>query len=166
MADDKQNGDGRRIVKIYFKYGSEALAKDLAAKIRNQRSHAHLIDQQFFKDETTMVEAHAILIQASAPKARLIGRTYAEYGMQGMEIVFFDDDGNSTEMELVEPEQSLKSLLGGDNEDPEADSGRQGDTPVDTESADGNGSDPASETGRLAVPAGGYPGPGADPSDD
>jgi len=123
---EAQIDDGRRVAKIYFKRGSEALVKDLAASIRNQKSHAHLIDQQHFTGPDTVLEANAVLIQATAPKARLIGRSYAQCGTPGTEVLFFDGEGKITQMELTEPEESFATLLGvaktdtgGSNDEPE-----------------------------------------------
>jgi len=105
--------DGRRIAKIYFQRGFEVLAKDLAASIRNQRSHAHLIDQKNFESENNVLDCDACLIQASAPNARKIGRAYSSYGAPGTEVLFFDDEGRITKLDLVEPATSFATLLGG-----------------------------------------------------
>ena len=104
--------EGRRTAKIYFCRGNESLVKDMAASIRNQKSHAHLIDQQHFTGAETVLAANAVLIQADAPKARMIGRTYAEFGTPGVEVLFFDGEGKITKLELVDPEQSFAAILG------------------------------------------------------
>jgi len=108
--------DTRRTAKIYFQRGFETLAKDLAASIRNQRSHAHLIDQKNFESAENVLEADAVLIQASAPKARFIGRAYAEYGGRACEVLFFDDEGKITKLDLIEPTTSFATLLGATDE--------------------------------------------------
>lgn len=108
--------DNRRTAKVYFTAGFEVLAKDLAASIRNQQSHAHLIDQKNFESEQNVLECDAVLIQATARNARKIGRAYSEFGTRGVEILFFDDEGRITKLELVEPTQSFANLLGGTDE--------------------------------------------------
>jgi len=108
--------DTRRTAKIYFQRGFETLAKDLAASIRNQRSHAHLIDQKNFESAENVLGADAVLIQATAPNARRIGRAYSEYGGAGCEVLFFDNDGKITKLELVEPTTSFATLLGATDE--------------------------------------------------
>jgi hypothetical protein len=108
--------DGKRVAKIYFNRGSEALVKDMAASVRNQRSHAHLVDQRHFTGPDTVLPTNAVLVQASAPNARLIARTYAQCGLPGTEVLFFDDAGKITQLDMVAPEQSFASILGGNTE--------------------------------------------------
>lgn len=124
----EQATDGRRTAKIYFKRGSEALAKDLAASIRNQRSHAHLVDQHFFVNEENVLACDAVLIQAEAPKARLIGNLYQQFGNPGVEVVFFDNTGKITKLDLVEPATSFATMLGGNDESETAETGGPADT--------------------------------------
>jgi len=116
MSDDFDINSDRRVAKLYFTNGFESLVKDMAAKIRNQKSHAHLIDQQFFTGPETVLPCHAVLIQATARNARFIGRTYSQHGVAGCEVVFFDDEGNITKLDLVEPETSFATMLGGSTE--------------------------------------------------
>lgn len=118
MSDDFDINSDRRVAKIYFTGGFESLVKDMAASIRNQKSHAHLIDQKHFRNADNVLPCHAVLIQATARNARLIGRTYQQDGVAGCEVVFFDDNGKITKLDLVEPTTSFATMLGGTDEKP------------------------------------------------
>ncbi len=162
----EQTTDGRRTAKIYFKRGSEALAKDLAASIRNQRSHAHLIDQHGFVNEENVLACDAVLIQAEAPKARLIGNLYQQFGNPGVEVVFFDNTGKITKLDLVEPATSFATMLGGNDEQETADAGGPTDAEQPTsellEGSTADGGTAGTEAAGLADVEGGNSAENAD----
>jgi hypothetical protein len=86
--------DTKRLSKLYFKTAYGQLAKTIAAHIRDQNRMCNLIDQKFFTGPETVEACALVLIQKSASNAKLIATCYEKFGSDGVEIVFFDDEGN------------------------------------------------------------------------
>jgi len=97
--------DTKRLAKLYFKTAFADLAKGIAAHIRDQNRTCNLIDQQFFTDENDVEACALVLIQKSAAKSKLIASMYQKFGSNGVEIVFFDDEGDVAEDDEPEPEK-------------------------------------------------------------
>lgn len=138
----------RRMAKLYFKFESGALAKDMAARIRNQNSHCNLIDQQHFKGPDDVSPAALVLIQKSAKNAKLIATCYEKFGSDGVQIVFFDDEGNvvAENAESEKPETVSRPVAETDDASADTDAGTggpagvpEGDSVSDPEGADGGG---------------------------
>lgn len=82
---------------IYFNRNSAEMAKDLAARVRNDGPKTLLIWANKFTDEADVEEtARAVIIQASAPNAKLIQTMYENFAA-GVEIHYVDDQGEFLE---------------------------------------------------------------------
>jgi len=83
----------RRTAKLYFRKDYAQLAKTMAASIRSQNTLCNLVDQQYFMGVDDVEVAALVLIQLGTKKADLIATCYEKFGNDGVEIVFFNDDG-------------------------------------------------------------------------
>lgn len=107
---------------IYFKRDSAEMAKDLAARVRNDGPKTLLIWAHKFTDEADVEEtARAVIIQASAPNAKLIQTMYENFAA-GVEIHHVDDEGEFADVDtevLQEggPSLDLQSESGTEPED-------------------------------------------------
>ncbi len=141
----------RRMAKLYFKFDSGKLAKDMAARIRNQNSFCNIIDQAHFRDEGDVDPCQLVLIQKTAPKAKLIAATYAKFGNDGVQVVFFDDDGqvvanNEPEPEPEVPAATTRPVAEDAGADTDADTGADGPASVSEGDPEG-GTDEADDDG-------------------
>jgi len=83
----------RPTAKLYFNRGSEAVAKDLAARVRNEGNHCNLIHAHLFAGDHDVEDGtSAVAIQASAGKASQIARAYKAQ-LPECETHFFNDAG-------------------------------------------------------------------------
>lgn len=117
---------------IYFNDKSGAMAKDLAARVRNDGVKTLMIWAHQFSNEDHIEEsARAVIIQASAPNADLI-RTMYESFAAGVEIHLVDDEGEFLEGDAldVKPEAGTEPAgepePAADQQEPEADAADAG----------------------------------------
>lgn len=116
--------ESRRMAKIYFRFEFGQMAKNMAANIRSQSSFCNIVDAAHFQGPEHVDPCNLVMIQKSSSKAKLIATCYEKFGSDGVQIVFFDDDGQvvqeNDETETVRPEAV--------SAEPEADSGLVPDT--------------------------------------
>jgi hypothetical protein len=104
MSNDEQ-ATHHRMAKLYFKFDSGQMAKDMAGRVRSQSSMCNIIDQAHFQGPEHVEACQLVLIQRSAPKAKLIATCYEKFGNDGVQIAFFDDEGNVVAENDLEPEK-------------------------------------------------------------
>jgi hypothetical protein len=112
---------------IYFKRdpASSAMAKDLAARVRNDGPKTLMIWADRFKDEQDVEEtARAVIIQQSAGNCSLIIKLYETFAA-GVEIHLVSDDGDFIEGDKLdlqaESETEPADPVEPDPEEPAAD---------------------------------------------
>lgn len=125
---------------IYFNRDpkSTAMAKDLAARVRNDGPNTLLVWADRFRDESNVdANARAVIIQESAPNAKIIATCYDNFAA-GVEIHYVDDDGGFLEEDVN---------LGGESGAETVDNPDKADAPPDTpgDSETQSGQDAATE---------------------
>lgn len=99
---------GKPLALIYFIPKDQEIAKDVAARVRNDGGDARLVwGHKFTEPEDMDREASAVIIQRDLTNSSLIAETYAAFSA-GVEIHFIDNEGVfiSEEGDPVEAEQA------------------------------------------------------------
>jgi hypothetical protein len=151
MGVQEMSTEQRRMAKLYFKTEFGKMAKDMAARIRNQNSHCNLVDQQHFKGPDDVSPAALVLIQKSSKNAKLIATCYEKFGSDGAQIAFFDDEGNVVaENDESEKPETVSGPVA-KTEDASADNSAGTGGPASVQKGDSD-SDPADEvSGGIPV---------------
>lgn len=137
---------GKPLALIYFQRQNQEVAKDVAARVRNDGGDARLVwGHQFRQPEDMDNDAAAVVIERDLPNASLIAETYAAFSA-GVEIHFIDNEGVfvSEEGEPVEPETSTPEPAAAEPEQTEPDADVQA-AEVEDSGTDGDDATPSEE---------------------
>jgi len=124
----------KQLAIIYYSPGSEAAAKDIANRIRNEGHLANLTTAVRFKGVGNLRNCASVAIQNDSARAELIAATYRKAAPE-TEIHFFDTAGNWVDEDAAPVDPEPETPPEGTTADANADA-EQADPDVTEEEAD------------------------------